>query len=705
MSSPAINPKKRQKLDALMQRAVTAHQAGDLAAAARGYQKALKEVPRFPDALHLLGLVKYQGGEREAAVELIRQALRHGGDNPLFYFNLGKVEKDRGQLAAAVQAFQQALRLQPHYSQAAANLGSAYQAMGCLDEAIAQFETALRLNPNDVFACNNLGTAYRQRGKRQQAEACYRRAIELQPRYAEPHSNLGVLAREGGDLAASEELCRHALELDASQPELWTHLGITLNKRGRYEEANDCFRRALDLDPRCASALAGLGNTLREQGRLDEAVEWLTQGEAARGFDNAYRGCLLFTLNYNPRVSREESLRHHRRYGEALQAHLAELGWQTPSHDNSRDPGRRLKLGFVSPDFRTHSCAYFLLPLLTALDRTAFEVSCYSEVARPDEVTARFRGLADQWLDTVGLSDRELAQRIRDDGIDILIDLAGHTEGNRLPVFGMKPAPLQLNWLGYPNTTGVAAMDYRLTDGVADPVGDSDAYHTERLLRLPESFLCFQPLTPMPPVSPLPAAQNGFVTFGSMNNFSKVTPEVLALWAQLLREVPDSRLLLKAKQLEDADLRQRVLEQFREEGIAAERLTLLAALPSREDHFAQYHHLDIGLDPFPYNGTTTTCEALWMGVPVVTLAGQAHAGRVGASLLHNVGLDELVAGEPAQFLAIAKELAGDQQRLATLRGGLRADMSRSPLCDAEGFSRALAEALREAWRAWCAQPA
>lgn len=704
MAVKPLNPKQRQKLDALMQAAVTSHQGGDLAAAAMGYQKALREAPGFPDALHLLGLVRYQRGEMDAAVELIRQALRSGG-NPLFYFNLGKVEKDRGRLTEAVQAFTQALQMQPNYYQAAVNLGSCYLELGFLDQAIQHLELALRLNPGDALAYNNLGTALRRRGLLERAEECYRRGIELQPQYAEAHANLGALLRERGSMKEAEAMCRRAVALDPKQAELWTHLGNVLHKRGRYDEAVESFRKALAMDADCATALAGIGNTLREQGELGEAIQWLTkgleQGRENLRFDNTYWACLLFTLNYNPRVSLTQAFEYHRRFGAAVLQRNKDLGWRDVHFTKPREAGRRLRLGFVSADFRTHSCAYFLLPLLSNLDRAAFEVFCYAEVARPDEVTDRFRTLADEWRDTVGQSDRELALQIAADGIDILLDLAGHTEGNRLPVFGMKPAPVQISWLGYPNTTGLNTMDYRLTDAIADP--DGDAYYSERLLRLPRSFLCFRPLTPMPDVSPLPAAQSGHVTFGSMNNFSKVTGEVLDLWAQLMQRVPESRLLLKAKQLEDATVCKRVVERFHGHGIPAERLTMLAALPSRADHFAQYHHMDIGLDPFPYNGTTTTCEALWMGVPVVTLRGDRHAARVGASLLTHVGLKELVANDAEEFLQIAAELAHNQKRLSMLRATLREKLQGSMLCDEPGFARDMEEALRDAWRAWCAE--
>jgi predicted O-linked N-acetylglucosamine transferase (SPINDLY family) len=697
-----LSHKKQQKVDTLMQQALRAHQRGDLASAARGYQKALKEAPGFPDALHLLGLVKYQGGDFATAIQLIEQAIGRSRQ-PLFYFNLGKVQKDNQDFTAAESAFRQALQLEPRYTQAMVNLGSVYEAWGRLDEAIAQYEHALQLQPTDALACNNLGVSYKQHHDFAAAQSWLQRAIELNPHYAEAYSNLGDLARIQGELEAAERYCRQAIDLTPDHADLWSNLGSVHIMQRRYRDAEDCFRRALTIAPQSAPALTGLGNTLREQGEVGEAITWLSkglQGQAASHFDNAYFGCLLSTLNYAADISRQEVFTRHQQFGAAVAARVKAMGIKFDFTQRDRRLDRPLRIGYVSPDFRTHSCAYFLLPLLQQHDRQQVEITCYAEVARPDAVTTRFQAVAHQWHDTTIMSDEQLARQIHQDQIDILIDCAGHTEHNRLPVFGFKPAPVQMTWLGYPNSSGLDSMDYRLSDSIADPE-DSDAYHSETLLRLPHGFLCFQPLEEMPAVSPLPARANGYITFGCLNNFAKVTPPVLALWLKLLKTVPHSRLMLKAAQLADSDLNARTLQYFTDQGITENRLSLVGQTPSRQEHFAHYHKIDIGLDPFPYNGTTTSCEAMWMGVPIVTLLGDRHAGRVGASLLTQVGLQHLIAPDEAHYVQLITELAEDFDQLDSLRTSLRNTVQNSPLCDAASFAHSMESVYRTAWQQWC----
>ena len=358
-------------------------------------------------------------------------------------------------------------------------------------------------------------------------------------------------------------------------------------------------------------------------------------------------------------------------------------------------------MGYVSPDFRRHSVAYFIEPLIARHDRDAFEVYCYSNVLTPDSMTRHLMGLSDSACHIVAMSDGEAADRVRADGIDILVDLAGHTAGGRLGLFALKPAPVQVSYLGYPNTTGLAAIDWRITDIHADPPGNGDEFHSERLARLPRTFLCFQPPADAPAIQPPPSIESGRITFGSFNTLPKVTPEVVGAWAQLLHRVPGSRLLLKASGLTDAAGRGRLLGEFAQHGIDEDRLTLLGKVGDFNAHLARYHEMDIGLDPFPYNGTTTTCEAVWMGVPVVSLAGDRHAGRVGASVLANLGLEELIATSIDEYLAIAADLAADTARLGMLRETMRARVVASPLRDETGFSREVEHAYRQMWLRWC----
>jgi predicted O-linked N-acetylglucosamine transferase (SPINDLY family) len=360
-----------------------------------------------------------------------------------------------------------------------------------------------------------------------------------------------------------------------------------------------------------------------------------------------------------------------------------------------------LHIGYVSPDFRAHSVAFFFEPLLEKHSKSSFRIFCYSDVMRPDFVTRRLQPLASVWRDVRHLSDKQLAAQIQADGIDILVDLAGHTAGNRMSVFTRRPAPVQVSWLGYPNTTGLSAMDYRLTDSWADPPGETESLHTETLVRLPGGFLCYDPHNDSVTES-VSRDENGPITFGSFNNLAKVTPEVISVWSALLTQVPDARLLLKTKPLRDEAVREHVYSLFREQGIARDRVELTGWVPGRGDHLGLYSRVDIGLDTFPYNGTTTTCEALWMGVPVITLAGHVHAGRVGVGLLSQVGLTELIARDRADYVALAGQLAGDRDRLAALHGGLRTRVSASALCDARAFAGHVEAAYRNMWRAACA---
>ncbi len=371
-------------------------------------------------------------------------------------------------------------------------------------------------------------------------------------------------------------------------------------------------------------------------------------------------------------------------------------------HTGDRDPRRRLRIGYVSPDFKQHAVGTMALPLLACHNREEFEVSCYAQAREPDAMTERFRGHADHWRSTVGLCDEQLADLIRQDQIDILVDLAGHTAGGRLLVFARKPAPVQMTWLGYPNTTGVCTIDYRITDAHADPPGSGAALGVEQLVRLPRTNWVYQPPDNAPAPNHRPAA--GAVTFGSFNNFAKVTEPMLVLWARILHAVPGSRLLLKAQGLGSQSTRQRVWELLARERIDPARLELRGWEPGHGGHLALYNRVDIALDPFPYHGTTTTCEALWMGVPVITLAGRTHVSRVGVSLLRNMGLEELIAASPENYVALAVELANDLPRLSRLHSTLRKRMEQSPLTDAPSFAREVEAVYRRVWREWCAGP-
>jgi len=675
----------------------------------------------------------YASADRHAELESVAaQMVRVWPDYALGWRSLGIVLALQQRFGEAVPALEKALKGAPDDPQTHNTLGVALQALGRPGEAESSFQRAIELRPEFHEAHGNLGYLLAGLGRPKRAEACYRRAIELHPEYPEAHNGLGVLLQERGLASEAEKSCREATLLRPDFPHAHFNRGIALEALGRLPEAEASFRRAIELDPaayqahtnlgnvlqaqrrlseaeaayraaleidaRSAATHSNLGSALRELGRIEEAEESFRRAVALDAGFHAAHSNLLFTLNCTERLSRTELFSEHREW--ALRHETPLAAFRKP-HANARDPGRKLRIGYVSPDFRRHSVAYFIEPVLAAHDRAGFEVICYSNVATPDGMTQRLMGLSDSARNIAATGDIDAAELVRSDGIDILVDLAGHTSRGRLGLFALKPAPVQVTYLGYPNTSGIEAMDWRLTDVHADPTGEQDRIHSEKLARLPETFLCFRPAKEAPEVQASPHLAKGYVTFGSFNVLSKITREVVAVWARLLERLPSSRLLMKATGLSDTRARNRMLGEFAQHGIGAERLSILPMDGEFATHLARYHEIDIGLDPFPYNGTTTTLEALWMGVPVINIAGDRHSARVGASILANVGLESLVARNVDDYLSLAVGLANDSGRLVRLRETIRGLVSASPLRDEARFARALENEYRKMWRAWC----
>jgi len=599
----------------------------------------------------------------EEAERLYRQILSVDGLHANSLHLLGVIAHQRGFHATAIQLINQAIGLNNGVAEFHNNLGTVLRKQGKLTEAAACFERALALKPEYADANNNLGNVLQDQSKLTEALACFERALALKPNHAEAHNNLGNVLRDCGKLT----------------------------------EAVTCYGRALALKPDYAEAHNNLGSLLQEQGKLTEAVPFYARALALKPDYVDACSNLGFCLNYDDRISTTRLFAAHSDWNRRFSCQ--EL--MPAVYVNSCSPLRRLRLGYVSPDFRYHSVAYFIEPLLKEHDRHIVEIYCYADVVRPDAITARLRGYADHWLATVDLSNDSLAERIRTDRIDILVDLAGHTARNRLPVFARKPAPVQVTWLGYPNTTGLDAIDYRLVDAITDPIGTADAFASETLVRLEGGFLCYAAPNDSPIPSMPPCMTTGRVIFGSFNNPTKLSPATLDTWARLLNRLPQSCLLLKGRQFTDAATRAYFLSRLGEHGVAAERVELIAWLPSAATHLALYDRVDIALDPFPYNGTTTTCEALWMGVPVVTLRGDRHAGRVGASLLSQVGLTDWIADSIDDYLDIAVKLAGAPSQLGELRHSLRSRVATSPLCDGVAFARKIEATFRAMWLHWC----
>ena len=520
---------------------------------------------------------------------------------------------------------------------------------------------------------------------------------------------------EAGRLGEAESLFQQILTYEPS-PEAHFNLGKTLKDAGRLDEAAAAYRAAIAIRPDLVEAYNNLGTALKELGDLDGALAAYRQAFALRP-DPRTASNLLYLLWFHPAYDAAQIREEHVAWGQSMMASLpppasapvfpplpsgegegkSEAPLPRPSPQPS--PGgkggtatsshHRLKIGYVSADFRQHVVGYNLLPLFREHDRERFEIYCYSNVARPDSMTAQFQSLATVWRDISALGDDDAARLIASDGIDILVDLSLHMSGNRLPVFARKPAPVQATFAGYPGTTGLPTIDYRLTDPYLDPPENPDECYSERTIRLPHSFWCYQPLSPEPKVNPLPALTNRFITFGCLNNPTKLNPNVLSLWAEVMRQTPLSRLLLMAR---PGSHRDRILSFLDACGVGRDRVRFADFQPT-DRYLATYHQIDVGLDTFPYNGHTTSLDSLWMGVPVVTLAGRTVVGRAGFSQLSNLGLPELAASEPEDFVRIAAALAADLPKLANLRTTLRARMEHSPLMDAKSFAGGIEEAF------------
>ena len=606
------------------------------------------------------GNLLFGSGAREAAADCYRQALLIDPALSAASYNLGCTLDALAGPAQALPHFQRAVSRRPDWWQARSNLGFALARVGRMAEAAGELEAAAALNPADAGIRNNLGLALSALGRGEEAHASFKEAIHLSPGYPEAHSNLAILFERYGRTSEAIAACLEALRLRPDYPEAHHNLANALKSQGRHDEALTHYREALRLKPDYTEA----------------------------------HSSLLFALCYPAGLSCDQIFAEHRAFGFAHR-------FPALPHDNTPDPDRALRIGYLSADFRSHAVARFIEPVLRHHDRSRFQICCYSNVGVPDATSARLGELAGRLVNIAGMPDEEAAALIRRDKIDLLVDLSGHTADNRLPLFARKPAPLQVTWLGYPHTTGLDAIDYRITDAVSDPPGESERFHSERLLRLPHTFSCFAPPTEAPPVAALPALSRGFVSFASFNNPAKITPESVALWAGALKRVPGSRMLVKGYSLADQGSQARLLALFAAQGVGAERLELRGNTPSYAEHLRLYATVDIALDSFPYNGTTTTCEALWMGVPVLTLAGAEHRSRVGATLLRSVGLTGLVAGSSEDFCNRAADLAGDLERLARLRAALRGTMAASSLTDGAGFTGQLEIAYRAIWQNWC----
>ena len=698
-------------------------QTGRNSEASHANQTAVALSPRDAEAHSNLGIMLQELGRLDEAEASYTQAIALKPDDAEAHSNLGNTLKELGRLDEAEASYRQAIALKPDYAEVHSNLGVTLQELGRLDEAEALFTKAISLKPDHAEAHSNLGNTLKELGRLEQAEASYAQAIALKPDYADAHRNLGIMLQERGKLDRAEASYTRVISLKPDDAEAYSNLGVMLRELGRLDEAETSLTKAIMLKLDYAQAHSNLGVTLRELGRLNEAEASLTKAialepdhaEAHYNLGNTlkelerldeaevrYRQAialkpdyylawdnLLFVLNYQPRLGSAELYREYAAYGTvAGSAKKRQFSHGSrPSVANGR-----IRIGYSSPDFCSHACRFFIEPMVCEHNRDHFELFAYSNTAKPDHHTERFKGYFDHWIDVTQLSDEAMAERIYDDGIDILVDMAGHTKGNRLVVFAMRPAPIQVgSAIGYGYTTGLKEIDYFIGDENLTPEG-SEPYFSEKLFRIPAPQFAYEsPRDTTPDVSDLPALRNGYVTFGSLTRTVRLNDPLLAVWKKILDRVPGSRLRLDQEPFVAEGAREFFWTRLECLGIPRERVELAYSHP----HWQAYQDIDITLDCWPHNGGTTTIESLWMGVPVLSKVDRPSVGCVGASILKPLALEDWVVEDEIAYVEKAVAYASNLATLAHLRGSLRQRLERSSLLDAAACTQKIEAAYRQ----------
>jgi predicted O-linked N-acetylglucosamine transferase (SPINDLY family) len=623
----------------------------------------------------------------------------------LDFYSLGLAQETLGKLPEAIGSFGRCVAGLPAHIESLLHLGVLQVQINRLEDAAASYARAQQIDPSDpAIVISQCQVLHRLRRFEEAIELLTPllegKETEVNARYV-----LGAIYQDRRDFDRALEHYDAIRHCSPNTSGLANNLAMLYTEVGRFDEAITIANEVLETGDECAALYNSRGNAYLAMRRLKEAGQ-----DFHRAFELDPTAWMSFSneimiQHYRDDIPAETIAANHRAFGVAMAEAFPDVKrvWS-----GIRDVNRRLRIGFVSPDFRSHSVAFFFEPVLQHRDRSRFEVFCYSAVRNPDPFTTKFQRLADHWRDIRPLLPEQAEALVRADGIDILIDLAGHSGDNSMPLFGRKPAPVQVTWLGYPNTTGLATMDYRLTDAIADPrgkeEGDSDTMNSEELVRLPNGFLCYRPVEDCPPVAPLPARTRGSIVFGCFNKFDKISPTCVTLWSSILRDLPGSQLLIKNLGMNNPLVRNELTSWFAGEGIDEDRLVLHGRTKSIGDHLNLYGSVDIALDTTPYHGTTTTFEAVWMGVPVVVLAGDAHVSRVGVSILERIGGGDLITQSPQQYKDIALALAGDLDRLESIRGNLRDCLANSPLTDEPGFTRDFEAALLSMWQRYCTSP-
>jgi len=636
-----------------------------------------------------LATTMMQSGEWGQAESICRQLLAENPDLVDANYLLGVIYQNTKRVELAISCYKTVIQLANVHPDALNNLGTIFELLGKHPDALDCYQQAARHNPRHLVANYNLGRMLRMSGQPGEAVPHLTTALALSPDSTQVLLELSLALKAQGKPDKALNYLQHARNCSLSDPVIPNIIGNIFQAQGRIEQAINAYRAAIKLKPDFASAFNNLGSALVARGELSAALNhYLTATRLLPDWSGAASNALL-AENY---ISEDpdELFRKHRKYGALLESSATKY-----RHNRAWEHNRKIRIGYISPDFRFHSVAYFLKALFINHDRSRFELICFSDAASPDRMTNELKTLTSGWHNTYGLSDAEVSQRVRNARIDILVDLAGHTANNRLPVFAMQTAPVQVSYLGYPNTTGLSSIQYRITDLRADPPGKTDLQYTEKLVRLPECFLCYTPPEKCPEINELPADTNGFITYGSFNVLAKISDTCLEAWSSILKHSPHSRLILKSVGLQDRATRDYIYSRFKACGVTPNQVDLIARTTNFQSHMELYNKIDISLDTFPYCGTTTTCESLWMGVPVISLSGTCHASRVGDSLLHQANLDEWITDNASEYISKVGLLAENLENLRILRKQLRTTVASSPICDGAGLTFAIENEYRK----------
>ena len=716
--------------------------------------------PESPQYYINYGLFILQEKQFDKAYEIFNKAYSINKTIPEIHFNLGVVSCKLSKNNEAIIHFKNALNIKPDYAEALTNLGSTYLTTGNIKESIISLKQSMKIKPDLAQTYNTLGNAYKTKGNNNKAIDNYKKAIYYKPDYYEAYNNLSHMYLTNGDNKEAQYYCNKALEIKSDYPhghlnagvlqlrfrnyskseyhlkkavslkdnfaEAYFNLGVLYYNQDKHDLSFDAYKKAiainpsykdayintakimydkdmyeqaaklyvevLKLNPKCQVALSNIAGIFLKQGDIKSSIYYYKKALSIKPDMAALHSNYLFCINYDHEISSEKLFIEHIEYGK-IHNKLTE---NNIKYYNNFVSNKRLKVGYVSSDFSDHPVAYFIEPVLKNHNKSIIEPICYSNVSKPDNITNIIKSHCSKFIDIYGINSEKVSNIIRNDNIDILVDLAGHTRGNSLTVFAHKPAPIQISYLGYPNTTGLKAIDYRLVDNITDP--DQDELYTEKLIRFQNCFLCFSPCYKYPDIKPLPCLNNGYITFGSFNNISKINIEVIRVWSEILKRTTNSKILLKSKAFNDSQIRKRYENFFKKFNINKERIILKGSIISPYEHLNYYNNLDIALDTFPYNGTTTTCEALWMSVPVITIKGNRHASRVGTSLLTYSGFKELIAYDIEDYIKMAVNISTNMEKLIFYRNNIRNKMLSSKLCNAEDFTNEIELIYQSIWK-------